>query len=163
VKTSLSRKPAHLAAVAKAAGIVASGIVPLPSDLKSDKPQAMFCLIGPAEAERLLAINTSNRKASPSIVDRYTRDVAHGRFHLSNDAISIYTSGALAVGQHRCYSVIEAGKPILSLVLLGLPEEAAANLDQPTTRRQHQNLQIVAGLRGLERRVAFGDSVSLAQ
>jgi hypothetical protein len=146
VKTSLSRKPAHLTAV----GTIGTGIVPLPADLKSAKPQVMLCMIGLTEAERLLAINTANRKESPSIVARYTRDIEHGRFGLSNDAISVYTSGKLATGQHRAQAIIAAGKSILSAVMLGLPEEAAANLDQPATRRQHQNLQIIAGLRGAE-------------
>jgi hypothetical protein len=52
--------------------------------------------------------------------------------------------------QHRCLAVIEAGKPIISLVLLGLPESAATKLDQPVTRRQHQNLHIRGELTGIE-------------
>ena len=134
----------------KPPGTIGTGLVPLPLDLRSDKPQIMFCRIGPLEAQRLLEHNTANRKMVQRTIDRYTRDIAHERFDLSNDAISIYTSGKLATGQHRCAAVIKAVRPFVSLVLLGLPEAAAVKLDQPVPRKAYQNLHILGELTGVE-------------
>lgn len=53
------------------------------------------------DAERLLRLNTDNRKLRKAKVDEYKRAIERGDFHFNGDAIRISRDGVLLDGQHR--------------------------------------------------------------
>lgn len=53
------------------------------------------------DANRLLELNTDNRKLRKAKVDEYKRAILRGDFHFNGDAIRISRDGVLLDGQHR--------------------------------------------------------------
>lgn len=90
---------------------------------------ASVMLIGPLEAEQMLANNTLNRKISGAVVDKYARDMAEGRWRLNGQAIKLTTDGKLLDGQHRLEAAKKAGASFWALVATGVSEATIGSLD----------------------------------
>lgn len=101
-------------------------------------------VITPEMAAEWLAHNTHNRAMKWSKVGAYADDIRDGRWRLNGEAIKFSSAGRLLDGQNRLQAVILAEKPIRSLVVRGLPDEAQETMDTGATRR----LADVLALRG---------------
>ena len=93
-----------------------------------------------ADAERLLELNTDNRKLRKAKVDEYVRAMQRGDFHFNGDAIRIGLAPdgkeVLLDGQHRLEALkqMPADYAILSLVIDGLPSVSRETIDVGATR-----------------------------
>lgn len=98
------------------------------------KPDARFVTVNPETARRWLALNHKNRNLRKADLDRYTRDMLAGNWHLAGDPIRFATDGTLLDGQHRLAAIIEAGVTLPLLVVRGVRPEAQSVMD--TGRRR---------------------------
>jgi hypothetical protein len=96
----------------------------------------------PALAAELLSRNPANRPISQSIVDRYVRDIRAGRWSLNGEPVIISNDGLLNDGQHRCAAVVEANKPIQTLLVVGVRRDSRMTLDQGNVRTSGHYLQM---------------------
>jgi hypothetical protein len=80
--------------------------------------------ITPEMATAWLERNTTNRHLDQPTVDRYARDMTHGRWHLTGDSVKFGFSGVLIDGQHRLWACVLAGVPFTSIVVRGITNEA---------------------------------------
>jgi hypothetical protein len=97
--------------------------------------------LGPADAAKLLELNTDNRKLRKAKVDEYVRAMQRGDFHFNGDAIRISEPNAdgqcvLLDGQHRleALKLMPADYGILALVIDGLPSISRETIDVGATR-----------------------------
>lgn len=89
----------------------------------------------PELANYFLENNPENRAIRQSTVDSYTRDMLTGRWHLNGEPIIISKEGQLNDGQHRCWAVVQAGKPVMMVFTFGVARETRITLDQGVARR----------------------------
>lgn len=88
----------------------------------------------PALAEMLLARNPENRALSKRTAETYARDIAEGRWVLNGEALKVSRDGFLNDGQHRCAAVIQAGRPVKTMMVFGCERESRLTLDQGKAR-----------------------------
>jgi hypothetical protein len=98
--------------------------------------------ITPAKARAYLATNTSNRKIRPRTVATYARDMEHGKWSITGEAIKFDTEDVLRDGQHRLAAVIEAGVTVPMLVVRGITPQAQRVMDSGIKRQVHDQLDI---------------------
>lgn len=98
------------------------------------KPQVSVWEIGPSEASVLLGANTHNRHLRPTVVSRYARDMAEGRWDFNGEAIQIATDGTILNGQHRLHAIVASGVTVRAIVVIGLPLDAQATIDRGAPR-----------------------------
>lgn len=101
---------------------------------KSGKPSARMIELTPTLASLLLDRNPANRKINQTMVERYAYEITGGRWVFNGEPIIVSDTGELNDGQHRCAAVVEAGKPISVLMIVGVPRETRTTLDQGKTR-----------------------------
>lgn len=99
------------------------------SKLKYIKPTFVVEKISPAKAKEYLAHNENNRRLRPSIVARYAKDMAAGRWLLSGDPIVFSADGILRQGQHRLSACVEARVPFETLVMRNADASAYKVMD----------------------------------
>lgn len=78
--------------------------------------------------KNLLKKNKRNRKAHAPTINNYYKDILNDRWRVGAPII-FDTTGAMIDGQTRCYAIIKAGKPILSLVVENVDPEVFDSLD----------------------------------
>lgn len=88
----------------------------------------------PALAEILLERNDANRRISPFYVDLFSRDIEHGAWRFNGEPIIIADDGRMNDGQHRCAAVIDAGKPLTVVLVIGVKRDTRTTLDQGRIR-----------------------------
>lgn len=100
----------------------------------------------PAIAARLVTItpelaaqliekkNNHNRTVQQPRVDQYAEDMRRGDWRVNGEAIKISADGEVLDGQHRLLAVLEANRPIETLLITGLPVEAQESMDQGRAR-----------------------------
>lgn len=131
---------------------------------QNDADSRIKTTIVPVDADtaaRWLNQNIRNRPLSKSVVDRYRRDMAEGRWAFAGDPIRFDISGTLLDGQHRLAALAETeGLTIPFVVIRGLPTESQMVMDQGRKRTPGQQL----GLLGMKNatHVAAGTKVFLA-
>ena len=80
-------------------------------------------VITPEIAREMLTHNTNNYRAiSKTVVSRYVDEIQGNCWEANGDTIVFNEDGVLLNGQHRLTAVAEAGKPIVSLVVRGIPD-----------------------------------------
>ena len=99
-----------------------------------DKPIAQLVKMTPEMATMLLERNPDNRRLSERTVERYAHEIDGGRWAFNGEPIIVSDTGELNDGQHRCAAVVEAGKPIDVLLLVGIARETRTTLDQGKMR-----------------------------
>jgi hypothetical protein len=102
----------------------------MPALKKVKSPQRpTMIMVTPTMAAKWLEANVHNRKISQEVVDRYTREMKAGSWHLNHQGIAFNCEGTLIDGQHRLWAVIESGCTIPMLVMEGLPLESQLTID----------------------------------
>uniref|UniRef100_B0SYI2 ParB/Sulfiredoxin domain-containing protein n=1 Tax=Caulobacter sp. (strain K31) TaxID=366602 RepID=B0SYI2_CAUSK len=86
-------------------------------------------MITPEIAERILSGKAPNRHVSASVIHKYARDMAAGRWCLNGQTIKISSSGKLLDGQHRLEAAKKAKRSFQSIIVEGLPEDSFGSLD----------------------------------
>ncbi len=90
--------------------------------------------IGPKEAKALLDTNDNNRNLRYGLVAKLRRDVLAGRWILNGETIKISDKGKLLDGQHRLMAVVQADRPITTMVVRGLPDTISDTIDSGAAR-----------------------------
>jgi len=98
------------------------------------KPISQIVSLTPEMAELLLNRNPHNRKINHNLVERYAYDIIGGRWAFNGEPIIVSDTGELNDGQHRCNAVIEAGKPIDVVMIVGVSRDTRTTLDQGRAR-----------------------------
>lgn len=76
--------------------------------------------VTPEDARRLLDNPADkNRPLKIHVALKYARRIKAGLWKLSGEPIILDKKGAMLDGQHRCHAIIEAGKPMETVVLYG--------------------------------------------
>jgi hypothetical protein len=104
--------------------------------------------ITPEVATDLLEHNTYNRPLSQNHVERIARQITEGKWKFNGDTIKVSVGGDVLDGQHRLWAVIEAKKPIDTIIVHGVEREAFATID--TVRRMRSGGDVLA-LNGVAR------------
>lgn len=103
---------------------------------------AGFETITPEMAERYLGKNVGNRSFKSRKVAAYTRDIMAGAFQVTGEAIKFDWNGRLIDGQNRLAAIINADKPITTLVVRGLDPASQQVLDTGAKRSHGDALKI---------------------
>lgn len=91
-------------------------------------------VITPTVAKAWLDGQVNIRKVQPATYKSYASDISAGRWVVTGDSIKFDTDGQLIDGFHRLSGVIEAGKPIESVVVRGLQPEVIHKTDKGLRR-----------------------------
>jgi hypothetical protein len=96
--------------------------------------RAKMLTLTPTLAAKLLQANTHNRSVSRSRVRQYAADMRQGHWAFNGEAIKIAVDGQILDGQHRLLAVLDADKPVDTLLITGLPPVAQETMDQGRSR-----------------------------
>jgi hypothetical protein len=106
----------------------------LVAEAKGSKPIAKTVELTPDLATLLLDRNPANRKLNQYAVERFAYEIAGGRWTFNGEPVLVADTGELNDGQHRCAAVIQAGKPIDIILIVGVPRASRTTLDQGRAR-----------------------------
>lgn len=98
------------------------------------KPFSEIVTITPAIARRLLELNDDNRNLRPTLVQAIAQDIENNRWQLNGESIVVSRDGYLNDGQHRLHAVIQADKPIQSVVMFGVGRDSRFTVDMGVAR-----------------------------
>lgn len=90
--------------------------------------------ITPIDAAAWLKANQNNRPVRRRHVDFLAREIMMGNWQVNGQAIIIADGDEVLDGQHRLLAIIEAGKPIRSMVVWGISVEAFKTMDTGAVR-----------------------------
>lgn len=99
-------------------------------------------LITPKMAEEMLKCNTHNRRISQTTIDRFSRDMAAGKWDLTGESIIFDSTGILSDGQHRLLACIAAGRSFKALVVRGTDKESRTSIGSGRPRSNSDNLEM---------------------
>lgn len=99
------------------------------------QPSASVELVSPALAKEWLNRNDRNRRIRPSLIARYARDMAAGRWKETGEAIKFAPDGTLLDGQHRLRAIVEADAPVRLFIVRDVDESAQSVMDTGAGRR----------------------------
>lgn len=120
----------HIESARKKLGIWLDTLV----EKSKSKPISQIISLTPEMAELFLGRNPANRKVSETLVETYAHEIDRGRWVFNGEPIIISDTGELNDGQHRCRAVIEAGKPIETVLIVGIKRDTRTTLDQGRAR-----------------------------
>lgn len=83
----------------------------------------------PELATELLDHNQLNRPLRDQHVQRIARQIVDGKWRFNGDTIKVANTGDVLDGQHRLWAVIEAKKPIETIIVRGIERDAFATID----------------------------------
>lgn len=104
--------------------------------------------ITPEMANKLLEANASNRPISQPHVNRIADQIRKGQWKFNGDTIKVAEDNNILDGQHRLWAVIEAQRPIESIIVRGLKPDAFSTID--TIRRARSGADVLS-LQGIKR------------
>lgn len=80
--------------------------------------------------DRLLAMNTKNRKVRKTHVEYLAKQISDGNWSLTSQGVGVSVAGTLTNGQHRLEAIKAAGyPPVPLLVVYGLPSDCIKHED----------------------------------
>lgn len=95
---------------------------------------AEVIVITPTDAAAWLKCNQNNRQVRKNHVMFLAREILEGNWQVNGQPIVIADDEQVLDGQHRLMAIIEAGKPIQSLVVYGITPEAFRTIDTGAVR-----------------------------
>lgn len=102
-------------------------------------------MLTPETANELLEHNTLNRPLSDRRVKRIAEQILSGKWRYNGDTIKVAASGDVLDGQHRLWAVIEAKKPVETIVVYGIEKEAFSTIDTLRKPRSGSDVLALAG------------------
>lgn len=106
-------------------------------------PNVAIETITPAIAQAMLDANTRNRNMRPSTVDRYTREMLAGAWHMTGEPIKFAADGTLLDGQHRLAAIVKSGVTVQLLVVRNLDQKSQAVMDSGDKRTASDALSLL--------------------
>lgn len=106
-----------------------------------------FETITPEMAEQYLGKNTGNRSYKVKKVAAYARDMAAGEFLVTGESIKFDWTGRLIDGQNRLAAIVNAERPVTTLVVRGLDPVVQMYLDTGA-KRTHSDALKMHGAKG---------------
>lgn len=98
--------------------------------------------ITPAKARTLLRKNRRNRRIRPRRVAELADAIRRGEWQFDGSPIRFDEEGYLLDGQHRLLAIEEAGQPVQSLIVRGVPADAQMVMDTGAKRLFADQLSI---------------------
>ena len=83
----------------------------------------------PEVATALLEHNQLNRPLRDHHVKRLAAQIVAGKWKFNGDTIKVAETGDVLDGQHRLWAVIEAKRPVETIVVYGIARDAFATID----------------------------------
>jgi len=105
-------------------------------------PTVAIVTITPGAATALLNANTRNRRLSESRIRGHMDTIQHGRWMLSDSALTIDTDGLIVNGAHRLTACERTGLAITILMLEGVPPQTRDIVDTGLKRTMAHTLTI---------------------
>ena len=106
------------------------------------RPTVVITKLTPDAARILLKENVANRPINRNRLAKLARTIKEGRWTLNGESIKVDTKGRLLDGQHRCHGVVQADKPIETVLVTGLDPSVFATIDQGKARSGTDIFQI---------------------
>lgn len=103
--------------------------------VKPKLPTANWELVTPQQAHQYLERNNNNRKKRSGTVSFYATAMEKDQWYLTHQAIALDENGNIIDGQHRLLAILAYGKPVLCLVVRGVPAETKQVCDQMLKRQ----------------------------
>lgn len=91
-------------------------------------------MIGPEEAEDILATTSFNRPVSSARVITLANEMRTGKWQLNGEPIIISETGKLLDGQHRLYAIMEAKKHVEMCIVRGASDNSFETIDTGRAR-----------------------------
>lgn len=101
--------------------------------------------ITPTMAAKMLEHNTLNRPLRQRHVQRIAHQIETGKWRFNGDTIKIASTEDVLDGQHRLWAVIEANKPIRTMVVYGIDKDAFSTIDTLRSSRTGGDMVALAG------------------
>ena len=105
-------------------------------------------VITPERALELLELNTLNRPLDQRHIERIATQIKTGKWQFNGDTIKISGDGNIVDGQHRLWAIVEAKKPVETLVVHDVPREAFATIDTISKPRGGADILALNGVKG---------------
>lgn len=103
--------------------------------LISQTPQAQIVTAGKALVDKLLAMNTRNRKHKSAHIKAMAHEINAGQFWLTGSGIGVSKTGVLLDGQNRLMAIKAAGyAPVQFVLVTGLEDESQRAVDRHARR-----------------------------
>jgi hypothetical protein len=90
--------------------------------------------ISPQDATNWLRANRNNRPVRKHHIEFLASEITNDNWQVNGQAIVIADDEQVLDGQHRLFAIIEAGKPIKSLVVYGITPDAFKTIDTGAVR-----------------------------
>jgi hypothetical protein len=116
--------------------------------LRPDPHALEIITLTPEMAVELLEKNTLNRPLSDQHVARIALQIEQDKWRFNGDTIKIADTNDVLDGQHRLWAVVEAKKPIRTIIVYGIERDAFATID---TLRKPRSLADTVALAGARR------------
>lgn len=112
--------------------------------LKTAKPAHRLetVVLTPEKATELLEHNGLNRPLGDQHVKRIAAQIVAGKWRFNGDTIKVADTGDVLDGQHRLWAIIEAKKPVETIVVYGIERDAFATID--TLRKPRSGGDVIA-------------------
>ena len=111
--------------------------------LISETPHANVVTASRTLVDKLLAMNTKNRRPKGRHIENLSSDVASGEFLLTASGVGVSRTGVLLDGQHRLMAIRKAGYPPVQFVLVtGLDDNSQLVVDRHAKRSLSDSLSM---------------------
>lgn len=118
------------------------------------KNRLQVITLTPELATDLLERNGQNRPLSDQHVKRIANQIRQNKWRFNGDTIKIASTNDVLDGQHRLWAVIEAKKPVETVIVYGIEKEAFSTIDTISRQRSGADVLSLAGLQRHTRHTA---------
>lgn len=110
--------------------------------LAADKPTSFTASISPDIADWLLHTSPGNRRLRRTHVNYLAKAIERGEWRVTSQGIGFDVKGGLRDGHHRLNAIIQSGRTVEALVVLGMPVDAFEVIDIGLKRKTEDLLGV---------------------
>lgn len=129
-------------------------VTPMPRKAPMTKRRLEIIILGPEKAMELLENNKINRPISQPHVNRIADQIRAKKWRFNGNSIKISEDGEIVDGQHRLWAVIEAKRPVETMIFYGVQRDAFATLDTLQKLRNGADMLSLNGVTDYRREAA---------
>ena len=111
-------------------------------NLVADKPTSFTASITPDIADWLLQTSPGNRRLRKTHVNYLAKAIERGEWRVTSQGIGFDVKGGLRDGHHRLNAIIQSGRTVEALVVLGMPVDAFEVIDIGVKRKTEDLLGV---------------------
>lgn len=123
------------------------------NNLITDRPSAEIVTASKALVEKLLSMNTRNRKPKSTNIERLRKDIELKEFMLTASGVGVSRTGVLLDGQNRLMAIRDSGyTPVKFVLVTGLDDASQRVVDRHAKRNlsdvlsMHLNITISSAM-----------------